>query len=253
MKMTRKNSRNTTQDLSQKKIYGFSENPFESLFIDITTRCNMSCNFCYNSTNSFPDMPLEYFEDLCASLPFPVAMKIGGGEPTLHPQLTDFIRVAHHYRHTIYISSNGLRYTDTEFMRSLKKLKDQGIAFSLGISMDGGYSNRIAYEKINGNDCLTEKMQSFHALIESNLGRVCLTATIVRKLNEDALPQLIELAEKHSNAVRYIHLRNATKIGSWLETEPYSLKEIIDLTRQHLTAVKTILMIVLKLKIIKFL
>lgn len=219
-----------------KIIYPYTQNPFESLFIDITNRCNMSCNFCYNPNRSQADMSLEYFKKICSDLPFPVAMKIGGGEPTLHPQLPDFIRTAHRHRHTVYIASNGLRYADRDFMQSLKQLRKEGITFSLGISMDGGYSNRAAYEHINGFDSLSKKMEAFHALVESGLGRVCLTAIILRGINEDVVPQLVSLAQKHTKAVRYIHFRNATKTGLWLETKPYTLEEMIALAKQHFRA-----------------
>lgn len=206
--------------------YKFTDNPFDSVFVDITNRCNMSCNFCYNPQRWQPDMSFQYFKQLCVELPFPVAMRIVGGEPTLHPRLLDFIRIAHRHHHTVYVASNGIRYADIKFMDSLKGLKDEGVAFSLGISMDGGYLNRNAYALINGQDCLTDKVRAFDALIDSGLGRVCLTAIILRGVNEDVIPQLISLAKKHSKAVRYIHLRSAGKSGLWQETEPYTLEEI---------------------------
>ena len=207
-------------------IYKFTENPFESLAVDITNRCNMFCNFCYNPQRWQPDMPLEYFKRLCAELPFPVYIKIAGGEPTLHPQLLDFMRVAYQYQHRVFIISNGIRYADVKFMNSLKGLKKEGVNFSLGISMEGGYSNRNAYVLINGQDCLVNKVKAFDALVESGLGRVCLMATIYRGVNENVIPQLILLAEKYSKAVRYIHFRNAAKVGVWQKTEPYAIEEI---------------------------
>jgi len=223
-------------NVTMKAMYAFAENPFENLYIDIISRCNMFCNFCYNSKNrSRPDMPLEYFQHLCATLPFPVAMKFIGGEPTLHPQLPEFIRVAHQHKHVVYISSNGMRYTDAGFMHSLRRIKSEGVSLALGLSMDGGYANRAAYKLINGQDCLANKMQAFHALVESGLGRICLTAIIIRGVNEDVIPQLISLANKHSNAVRHIHFRNFGKVGSWLETEPYTLKELKSLTQKYFT------------------
>jgi molybdenum cofactor biosynthesis enzyme MoaA len=118
-------------------------------------------------------------------------------------------------------------------MNSLRELRKSGAAFSLGISMDGGYANRHAYEVINGCDCLQKKLDAFNSLVSNGLGRVCLTAIIVRGLNEDVIPQLITLAKKHSKTVRYIHIRNAGKVGAWLDTEPYSINETKELVRQY--------------------
>jgi molybdenum cofactor biosynthesis enzyme MoaA len=219
--------------VGDKVSYKFTDNPFESLVVDITNRCNMSCNFCWNPQRQQSDMSFEYFKRLCAELPFPVFMKLSGGEPTLHPQLLDFMRVAHQYQHTVYIVSNGIKYADIKFIRSLKVLKDEGISLSLGISMDGGYLNRNAYVLINGQDCLADKVRAFDTLVDSGLGRVCLMATIYRGVNENVIPQLILLADKHPQAVRYIHFRNATKVGVWQETNPYTIEEMKALVCSH--------------------
>jgi molybdenum cofactor biosynthesis enzyme MoaA len=223
---------NREQQPDYKIEYAINKNPYESLFVDITNRCNMTCNFCYNPVRSIADMPLDHFRYVCANLPFPVVLKLGGGEPTLHPNLPDFIRIAHQYRHRVYIVSNGTRYTDPIFMDSLKELKRSGTAFTMGLSMDGGYANRHAYEVINGCNCLQQKLEAFNSLISYKLVRVCLTAIIVRGLNEDVIPQLIALA-KQNTIVRYLHFRNAGKVGAWLDTEPYSINELKGLVRHN--------------------
>jgi molybdenum cofactor biosynthesis enzyme MoaA len=220
------------QQSDYKRDYSVDKNPFESLVVDITSRCTMACNFCYNPVRSSRDMSLNRFADICADLPFPVLLKLCGGEPTLHPRILDFIRIAHHYRHKVHIVSNGARYTDHTFMNSLRELKRRGTTFALGLSMDGGYTDRHAYEVINGCDCLRQKRDAFHSLISYRLGRVGLSAIIVRGLNEEVIPQLVELAKRNA-VVRYLHFRNAGKVGRWLDTEPYSIGELIRLVRPY--------------------
>jgi len=63
------------------------------MYIQITTRCNMSCaHYCYNCTKEGSDMSLATYRaalKLCeewGDTPF-----IGGGEPTLHPKFTEFL------------------------------------------------------------------------------------------------------------------------------------------------------------------
>jgi molybdenum cofactor biosynthesis enzyme MoaA len=213
------------------KAYSFSENPYQSIVVDITNRCNLDCGYCYNPDRSQSDMSMEAFERLCSELPSQVLMKLSGGEPTLHPGLADFTRIAHDHGHLVYIISNGIRYTEPGFLDTLVKSRESGSRFSIGMSMDGGYSNRRAYEIINGKDCMKQKLDSFRALVNSGLTRVCLTAVIVRGLNEDVIPQLVELAMNNSKAVRYLHIRNAGNVGRWDATDPYTLEDLVAMTR----------------------
>ena len=183
-------------------------------------------------------MRLEDFKTLCSTLPSPVLMKLSGGEPTLHPQLGKFIKIAHSYGHLVYIISNGLRYREPELLNSLIRIKESGARFSSGISMDGGAANRQAYEVINGGDYLQAKLDAFHALVDSGLTRICLTAVIVRGLNEDVIPQLVELALKHPKTVRYIHIRNAGNVGRFDETESYNIYDLKKMTSALFTEEK---------------
>jgi molybdenum cofactor biosynthesis enzyme MoaA len=212
------------------------KNPFESLGVDITLRCNMDCRFCYNPVRKVPDMTVEYFEECCRRLPSKVFFKFLGGEPSLHPQLTDLIKTGEKYGHKMYFSSNGLRYRDPAFIRSLQDLRDSGSDFRMGLSLDGGRTNERAYEEINGRPCLKEKMEAFESLMAAKIGRVMLSAIIVRGLNEGVIGELIEMAEEHSDVVRYIHLRTAAPVGVWENTEPYRMEEFKELVGQYFTA-----------------
>jgi len=96
----------------------------------------------------------------------------------------------------------------------------------MGISLDGGTENRRAYEVINGCDCLDRKIDALENLLASGLGRLCLTAIIVRGLNEDVVPQLVALALQNPKAIRYLHFRNAALVGRWQDTTPYAMDEL---------------------------
>lgn len=211
------------------------QNPYPSILMDITARCNMRCNFCYYKDRQVDDMPVEQFEWFCKTLPEPVLLKLAGGEPTLHPQLTELIRISQKYGHRLYICSNGMRYKEPDFMESLKPLQEGGLPFGLGLSMDGGTEHAEAYRVIAGRDCLDDKLAAFNALVEYGHARVSLTAIIVRGFNEEVIPQLIELSRQHPKTVGYVHFRNAAKVGSFVETEPYSIEELKELTAPYFT------------------
>ena len=64
-----------------------------SLYIQITKRCNMSCNHCsFSCSDRGSDMSAETFRqalELAKREEIPITL--GGGEPTLHPQFMEFL------------------------------------------------------------------------------------------------------------------------------------------------------------------
>ena len=212
--------------------YPVEENPFMSLGVDLTYRCNMSCTYCYNPMRSLADMDLSYFEEVCRRLPRCVQFKFLGGEPTLHPDFMGFVRAARRRKHEVTILSNGRRYTDPDFV---KALADLDARFILGLSLDGGSSRDDVYYQINNEHCLGWKMEALETLDQCFTGRVEISAIIVRGLNEDVVPELLALADRYPRIVRYIHFRTAAKAGRWGETAPYTLEELREVVRPHFT------------------
>lgn len=214
--------------------YRVENNPFVSLGVDLTYRCNMSCTFCYNPIRSMADMELSYFEEVCRRLPKSVQFKFLGGEPTLHPDLLGFIRAARSRQHEVTILSNGRRYTDPAFVTSLAEL-NRDARFILGLSMDGGSSRDDVYYRINNEHCRNWKLKALETLDQHFPGRVEISAIIVRGLNEGVVPELLALAARYPRIVRYIHFRTAAKAGRWDEMVPYTLEELKEVVRPHFT------------------
>lgn len=208
--------------------YHVENNPYKNLYVDLTLRCNMDCNYCYNPLRSRYDMDLSYFEEVCRRLPRPVVFKFLGGEPTLHPRFFDFIITARRFEHHVYFSSNGIKYTDATFMERLQGL---GVSFSPGLSMDGGCRHNDIYELMNNRRCLEQKLAALENLHRFGIGRVALSAIIVRGVNEAVIGEILELAGRYSDVVRYVHFRSTAKVGRWIDTEPYTTAELKALIR----------------------
>lgn len=215
--------------------YDIKDNPYESLVIDITMRCNMDCQFCYNPARKVPDMTLEKFEEICASLPNVTQLKLLGGEPTLHKQLADFIRIGHKYGHHVYFNTNGTLFHRKEVLNPLLKLMEEGVPFKLGVSLDGGTSNPEAYRKLNGGDYLQKKLDGLKILLDNNFKRIMLSASIARGVNENAIQELIELAQEYPKNIRYIHFRNMGMVGKYEEIEEYTQDELKAMVAEHFT------------------
>ncbi len=213
--------------------YDVDNNPYQNIYIDLTMRCNMDCNYCYNPKRSKDDMDVDHFEEVCKRLPVPVKMNFLGGEPAMHPRFFDFIRTARKYDHQVFFASNGYRYTNKKFMEKLQALD---VTFSPGLSLDGGSSSEEFYEILNNKRCLSKKMKALDNLHKYGIGRVCLSAIITRGVNEVVIGELLELADRYSDVVRYIHFRSAAMVGRWANTQPYTAAELTELMRPYFTA-----------------
>lgn len=205
------------------------KNPYANLYVDLTERCNMDCNFCYNPERSKSDLDFDYFAEVCARLPRPVDWRFLGGEPTLNKRFFDLIEVALKYGHTVYFASNGYKYNDPAFMERLALWSGK---VSVGLSMDGGTQNNHFYDLLNNRSCLDIKLQALENLRSYGIKRVCLSAIIVRDENERVISELYKAAKSYSDVVRYIHYRSAAMVGRWVNTQPYTLEELKHLTHR---------------------
>lgn len=82
----------------QKLHPAFRGNP-SKLFVEITTRCNLKCKACVKQSEGCEivdgDMSMETFMSLAPCFPRLESLVLNGiGEPLLHPQLEEFIRIA---------------------------------------------------------------------------------------------------------------------------------------------------------------
>jgi MoaA/NifB/PqqE/SkfB family radical SAM enzyme len=89
------------------------------LYIEPTTRCNLSCQTCIRNTWAEPlgDMPDEIFGRIVAGLgdfPHLQSVMFGGfGEPTLHPGLLDMIAAVRRCGVRAELTTNGTRLDET--------------------------------------------------------------------------------------------------------------------------------------------
>ncbi len=73
--------------------------------ISITKKCNLNCRKCYYKGEENPKLVKKIIEDVAASRVKAVA--IGGGEPMLHPNISDFINFLVESGKIVSITTNG--------------------------------------------------------------------------------------------------------------------------------------------------
>lgn len=212
------------------------ENKFQQVYVDLTFKCNMKCNTCYNPWIKKPDLDLKYFEEVCKRIKGKVWFRFIGGEPTVVPdKLFKAMEITHKYGHLVSIVTNGLKFNDKNFTKELNSL---GIPFILAVSFDGGYDDHC-YKAINNGEYRDLKLQALENMSNENYKRVVLCCTIIKNLNEHVIPDVLEVANKYK-MIRYIHYRSQTHNGRWVEEKdkPYTIDEIEKLVSCYIPELK---------------
>lgn len=109
------------------------------MYLQLTTRCNMSCRHCCMNTTTTDgiDMPIDTFKralELSAS----GYLVLGGGEPTVHPEFLLLLDLALAHRKgrprdELLVVTNGKR---TSIVNKLLDMIDDGVPFQLDLSRD---------------------------------------------------------------------------------------------------------------------
>lgn len=111
----------------------------ETIHFSVTGRCDQACAGCFYSARpgsdvAATDAPFHLFERVIQEAGqvrvFQIAL--GGGEPTLHPQLVDMVRLARAHNVVPNLTTNGNRLTRELAMT----LKDAGLG-QVQISLNG--------------------------------------------------------------------------------------------------------------------
>ncbi|MBI5894484.1 MAG: radical SAM protein, partial [Desulfobacterales bacterium] len=120
-------------DLDTSKLFRMpwtsSDNAFS--WLEITRRCNLNCDYCYQKNLPDSDKNLLHVEsDLrtLARLRRADTLFISGGEPLLHPQLESIIKMVRPYKLKPVLVTNG-HVLSPEIVRRLKKAGLFGFVF----------------------------------------------------------------------------------------------------------------------------
>ena len=196
--------------------------------IEVNTGCNLACPTCfanagpgYNLTLEQVDFMLDQFVRTEGD---PEVVQFSGGEPTLHPQLFDMIRMAKAkgIQH-VMVNTNGRRIArDAEWARELGALQPM-----IYLQFDGLEDE--TYVKLRGEPLLAEKLQALDRLAELDLDTV-LVAAVERDVNEHEVGRLVQFGLEHP-AVRGVNFQPVTHTGRHLGFDPtnrVTIPEVIE-------------------------
>jgi len=179
--------------------------------VPITSGCNLDCPICYtiNKNDHAHNLSKEDMQKILDHLledhPELDIINFTGGEPTLHPQLPEFLemcRAAGIRRLTI--STNGLKLLDESYVRRLAAL-DARIVLSLD-------TFRPETDKIMlGANTVEAKLKVLDLLEKHDVATTILPA-VAMGLNDVEVPQLFDLVLKRPH-IRSLELHTMTFTG----------------------------------------
>ena len=197
--------------------------------IEVNSTCNMDCPLCFADAKPGFNLSLEEVEemldDYVRTEGDPEVVQFSGGEPTIHPQIMDFVRAAKKRNITfVMINTNGKRIAkDDKFLAELNIERP-----SLYFQFDG--FDRETYRVIRGEpDILEEKILALDRLAQIGLD-VILVPAIERGVNEHEVGRIIDFAIKHP-AVRGVNFQPAFHAGRHMQHDPLTRITIPDILK----------------------
>jgi GTP 3',8-cyclase len=150
-------------------------------------------------------------------------VRITGGEPTVHPRLTDIIRgVSGLPIDDIALTTNGSLIDD----RRASEWHEAGLR-RITISIDSLREDRFA--AITRSNCPPRRiLEAIAASQRAGLGPVKLNAVVVRGFNEDEVPDLARLAHDLGIEMRFIEFMPLDSGHHWDRSRVVPADEIVE-------------------------
>lgn len=201
--------------------------------IDLTNRCNMKCPICFANANAQgftwePDYDeiVRELKVLRAMKPHPTtAIQFTGGEPTIHPDFLKIVSTARELGFSyIQIATNGITMADEDFAR---KAHEAGL-HTLYLQFDG-VGDEAYKETRNYPGIWAKKLLAVENARKVGM-KVCLVPTIVKNINDNQVPKILDFAFKNIDVISGISWQPVSFTGRMsveeLEKHRYTLGDL---------------------------
>lgn len=181
--------------------------------IEITRRCELSCNNCFAKCGS-GDLSLDQIERMMdfyleAEGGKAEILQISGGEPTLHPDILRIIEMAKAKGFGfVMLNTNGIRIaTDKDFANELAAFRG---GFEVYLQFDG--LNDHIYQALRNQKMLHVKHQALANLAEHRVPTT-LVCTVAQGINDKYIGELVAFG-MNTKPVRGINFQPLAYYGS---------------------------------------
>lgn len=195
---------------------GFGRN-ITYLRVSLTDRCNLRCVYCMPQRIAFSpsaslmrDTELFRLMRLFAELGF-TKIRLTGGEPTLHPRITEIVRYIAHLPGVFEVSmtTNGTRLEELAGPLAAAGLK------RVNISLDA--HTQAAFRRITRHGDVNRVWRGIQASERAGLTPIKLNAVVVRGYNDDCITALAKLTLLYPWQVRFIELMPLGEVAEFAQ------------------------------------
>ncbi|MDI6856067.1 MAG: GTP 3',8-cyclase MoaA [Candidatus Thermoplasmatota archaeon] len=179
----------------------------KSLRISLTQRCNLKCFYCHNEGqehcyNELSIQELNKILELAKKLDIR-KVKFTGGEPLVREDIIEVVESASEHMTEISMTTNG-----TFLVEYAKELKAKGLK-RVNISLDTLSSEK--YRLITGASALADALAGVEAAYKARLSPIKLNMVLLKGINEDEIPSMLEFAAQYNAILQIIELEGNGK------------------------------------------
>jgi len=190
--------------------------PLRSLRISVTDRCNLRCRYCMPLEEYawLPREALLSFEEIARLAGIFTELgvediRLTGGEPLLRRELPKLVQMlaANSRVRDLAMTTNGVLLAE-----NAQALAEAGLG-RVTVSLDTLRAER--FQQLTRRDAHAEVLGGIEAARRAGLGGTKLDTVIVRGVNDDELPDLIEFGKRASAEVRFIEYMDVGGAIEW--------------------------------------
>jgi len=192
----------------------------DGLVININSRCNQNCPFCFAQANEY-----EIKEPSIGEIKEKISgfqgstIYLSGGEPTLRRDILSIIQEIKKLDYKVYLFTNGKKLADIEFTHALKK---SGIDLII-----------LQFETFDEDQCVTlrgERLVATKLKAIENLKQVkiplYLFAMLVKDVNIDQIEKLIRFTAQNSKFIKLLNFNPVWDLGRVAEHKTMNASDI---------------------------
>jgi len=217
-----------------------SENPkrieCDSVYIEITERCNLSCLHCYNKSGGKKDgyIPFSMIEELVLSFKqngVQPVLSLSGGEPLCHPDIKRILNYMREQKYPFRIVTNGV--LAEEYL--LPIISEDPMSFQVQLSLDGATAN--TNDRIRGDG-------HFHKAVNfmrksNSMGYKGLSARMtVSKINMHEVEEFIDICLENNVSPKFGFVSRLGSAFECWESVGLSDQERMDISQRVNMALK---------------
>jgi cyclic pyranopterin phosphate synthase len=205
------------------------------LRVSITDRCNLRCFYCLPRDCGIRWLPEQLdLAEIAAVVRVGVGLGIGkiritGGEPLVHPGVVDLVRTL---STLLGITDLALSTNGTLLAEHAEALRAAGLR-RVNVSVDS--LRPAVFRSVTGRNDLDRVVTGIAAARAADLAPIKLNVVVMRGVNDDELPAMLDFAAAHGAQVRFIEYM-PLGLGQRWASSYVSRAEILERIRPHLAA-----------------